>query len=160
MKYIKAFNEGLLDQSELDNIRDICDGTLAYLFDEVDGSINIDPYKGKLYWRCAYYIDVKIVFSNFVSGTTWNRIEDYIMSLYQRLDNDYDVKPIVKLFTLDSDADKETKYYDLDNSKFTDILGRELKSFGYLNKYDINKNLIYSVTLTIRDRFHKKSLTK
>lgn len=156
MKYIKAFNEGLLDQSELDNIRDICDGTLAYLFDEVDGSINIDPYKGKLY----NYIEVKIVFSNFVSGTTWNRIEDYIMSLYQRLDNDYDVKPIVKLFTLDSDADKETKYYDLDNSKFTDILGRELKSFGYLNKYDINKNLIYSVTLTIRDRFHKKSLTK
>lgn len=103
---------------------------------------------------------MKIVFSNFVSGTTWNGIEDYIMSLYQRLDNDYDVKPIVKLFTLDSDADKETKYYDLDNSKFTDILGKELKSFGYLNKYDINKNLIYSVTLTIRDRFHKKSLTK
>lgn len=156
MKYIKAFNEGLLDQSELDNIRDICDGTLAYLFDEVDGSINIVPNNGKLY----NYIEVKIVFSNFVSGTTWNRIEDYIMSLYQRLDNDYDVKPIVKLFTLDSDADKETKYYDLDNSKFTDILGRELKSFGYLNKYDINKNLIYSVTLTIRDRFHKKSLTK
>ena len=156
MKYIKAFNEGLLDQSELDNIRDICDGTLAYLFDEVDGSINIVPNNGKLY----NYIEVKIVFSNFVSGTTWSRIEDYIMSLYQRLDNDYDVKPIVKLFTLDSDADKETKYYDLDNSKFTDILGRELKSFGYLNKYDINKNLIYSVTLTIRDRFHKKSLTK
>lgn len=49
MKYIKAFNEGLFDQSELDNIRDICDGTLAYLFDEVDASINIDPYKGKLY---------------------------------------------------------------------------------------------------------------
>lgn len=152
MKYIKAFNEGLLDQSELDNIRDICDGTLAYLFDEVDGSINIDPYKGTLY----NYIEVKIVFRK---GNTWNRIEDYIMSLYQRLDNDYDVKPIVKLFTLDSDADKEIKYYDLDNSKFTDILGRELKSFGYLNKYDINKNLIYSVTLTIRDRFHKKSLT-
>jgi len=153
MKYIKAFNEGLLDQSELDNIRDICDGTLAYLFDEVDGSINIDPYKGTLY----NYIEVKIVFRK---GNTWNRIEDYIMSLYQRLDNDYDVKPIVKLFTLDSDADKEIKYYDLDNSKFTDILGRELKSFGYLNKYDINKNLIYSVTLKIRDRFHKKSLTK
>lgn len=152
MKYIKAFNEGLLDQSELDNIRDICDGTLAYLFDEVDGSINIDPYKGTLY----NYIEVIIVFRK---GNTWNRIEDYIMSLYQRLDNDYDVKPIVKLFTLDSDADKEIKYYDLDNSKFTDILGRELKSFGYLNKYDINKNLIYSVTLTIRDRFHKKSLT-
>lgn len=153
MKYIKAFNEGLLDQSELDNIRDICDGTLAYLFDVVDGSINIVPNNGKLY----NYIEVKIVFRK---GNTWNRIEDYIMSLYQRLDNDYDVKPIVKLFTLDSDADKETKYYDLDNSKFTDILGRELKSFGYLNKYDINKNLIYSVTLTIRDRFHKKSLTK
>lgn len=153
MKYIKAFNEGLLDQSELDNIRDICDGTLAYLFDEVDGSINIVPNNGKLY----NYIEVKIIFRK---GNTWNRIEDYIMSLYQRLDNDYDVKPIVKLFTLDSDADKETKYYDLDNSKFTDILGRELKSFGYLNKYDINKNLIYSVTLTIRDRFHKKSLTK
>lgn len=152
MKYIKAFNEGLLDQSELDNIRDICDGTLAYLFDVVDGSINIVPNNGKLY----NYIEVKIVFRK---GNTWNRIEDYIMSLYQRLDNDYDVKPIVKLFTLDSDADKETKYYDLDNSKFTDILGRELKSFGYLNKYDINKNLIYSVTLTIRDRFHKKSLT-
>lgn len=139
----------MMQQSQ--NIRDICDGTLAYLFDEVDGSINIDPYKGKLY----NYIEVKIVFSNFVSGTTWNRIEDYIMSLYQRLDNDYDVKPIVKLFTLDSDADKETKYYDLDNSKFTDILGRELKSFGYLNKYDINKNLIYSVTLTIRGIYKK-----
>ena len=146
----------MLNQSELDNIRDICDGTLAYLFDEVDGSINIVPNNGKLY----NYIEVKIVFSNFVSGTTWSRIEDYIMSLYQRLDNDYDVKPIVNLFTLDSDADKETKYYDLDNSKFTDILGRELKSFVYLNKYDINKNLIYSVTLTIRDRFHKKSPTK
>lgn len=160
MKYIKAFNEGLLDQSELDNIRDICDGTLAYLFDEVNGSINIVPNNGKLY----NYIEVKIVFSNFVSGTTWSRIEDYIMSLYQRLDNDYDVKPIVKLFTLDSDADKETKYYDLDNSKFTDILGIQnlssLRIGGYLNKYDINKNLIYSVTLTIRDRFHKKSLTK
>lgn len=153
MKYIKAFNEGLLDQSELDNIRDICDGTLAYLFDEVDGSINIVPNNGKLY----NYIEVKIIFRK---GNTWNRIEDYIMSLYQRLDNDYDVKPIVNLFTLDNDADKETKYYDLDNSKFTDILGRELKYFSYLNKYDINKNLIYSVTLTIRDRFHKKSLTK
>jgi len=157
MKYIKAFNEGLLDQSELDNIRDICDGTLAYLFDDVDGSINIVPNNGKLY----NYIEVKIIFRK---GNTWNRIEDYIMSLYQRLDNDYDVKPIVKLFTLDSDADKETKYYDLDSSKFTDILGIQnlssLRIGGYLNKYDINKNLIYSVTLTIRDRFHKKSLTK
>lgn len=151
MKYIKTFNEGLLDQSELDNIKDICEGTLAYLFDDVPGTINVSPYKGKLY----DYINVEVKFNNFVSGTTWNKIEDYFISLYKRLNNDYDTMSIVKLDTLDIDADRETKCYDLDKSIFVSPIGKDLKSYGYKNKYDINKNLIFSVSFTLRDAFHK-----
>jgi hypothetical protein len=135
MKYIKLFeakSQQEMKQQFKEEFRDFCEQHLAYLLDDDNVSLictNHSHFNGT-------YVKV-----SFEKPVHWNHIKDHIIPFYHYLQKKYYLKDsLLELKSLDTDGEEESKYYDMNDDKFKDWLGRSLPY-----EYSMNKILIYNI---------------
>jgi hypothetical protein len=89
MRYLKLFNENLLNRTELDELQDFCETHLVYLLDgdyriEIDGGISFTIFK---------FSKLPIVRNgeNIVQSFKWNDIKDHFIPFCSHLQDQYEL---------------------------------------------------------------------
>ena len=84
MKHLRKFNEGLND-NEVDELKDFCETSLAYLLDE-GYQVDINEYKApRDEWNDGFVVDLILPNDNFL----WNDVKDYYIPFLQLLSRRY-----------------------------------------------------------------------
>jgi len=142
MKYIKLFeakSQQEMKQQFKEEFQDFCEQHLAYLLDDDNVSL-VCTNNSHVY---GTYVKV-----SFKKPLHWNNIKDYIIPFYHYLEQTYYLKnSLLDLRSLDNDGDVESKYYDMNDDKFKDWLGRNLPY-----EYSMNKILIYDIKIYLDEK--------